>query len=229
MWYEDLPHRDSWASLWHGYILCGNCSGIRRVDGVCPACNAPELQPTWTKVTMQDGREMEFPPAYMGAEARYEDWVYLRMLQREWTRPLAEIDLLEDIPQGSRPSPRAAIVLLFWTYFETRVDRLFRQSMKEMPGSTAEDLLRRYAVIGGRLDRLYKILFGTTYWRDLEELGHGAVAELLRRVHDGRNRFMHGEPSAIDDHLVADLVNQLKNEHEAWISAFNKRATRVAH
>jgi hypothetical protein len=151
------------------------------------------------------------------------------MLQREWTRPLAEIDLLEDIPQGSRPSPRAAIVLLFWTYFETRVDRLFRQAMKEMPGSTAEDLLRRYAVIGGRLDRLYKILFGTTYWRDLEELGHGAVAELLRRVHDGRNSFMHGEPSSIDDDLVADLINQLKDEHQAWISVFNKRATRVAH
>ena len=171
---------------------------------------------------------MEFPSVYLGAEARYEDWVYLRMLQREWTRPLAEIDLLQDILEGSRPSPRAAIVLLFWTYFETRVDRLFRQAMKGMPGTTAEDLLRRYAVIGGRLDRLYRILFGTTYWRDLEELGHGAVVELLRRVHDGRNRFMHGEPYAIDDALVRDLVAQLKDEHQAWISAFNRRAARRA-
>ena len=27
------------------------------------------------------------PPTFMGAEGRYEDYVYLQMLQREWERP----------------------------------------------------------------------------------------------------------------------------------------------
>src|ERR1035437_1858876 len=104
MWYDDLSYSKSWASLWSGYLLCGCCSGIRPVSGACPACQAPAIEPRWTKIKLEDGREIDVPPVYPGAEARYEDWVYLRMLQREWTRPLAEIDLLQDIPEGSRPS-----------------------------------------------------------------------------------------------------------------------------
>jgi hypothetical protein len=37
---------------------------------------------------------------------------------------------------------------------------------------------------------------------------------------------MHGNPVAIDDNLVTQVVLQLKDEHEAWIAIFNKRATR---
>ena len=40
MWYDELPPGKSWATLWYGYILCGKCSGIRPVEGPCPACGA---------------------------------------------------------------------------------------------------------------------------------------------------------------------------------------------
>jgi hypothetical protein len=87
------------------------------------------------------------------------------------------------------------------------------------------DLLQRYTPIGARLDRLYGILFGVSYWKDLEELGYAAVATLLRDVHHRRNSFIHGHPEAIDDIIVDRLACDLKLEHEAWIAAFNKRAT----
>ena len=57
-----------------------------------------------------------------------------------------------------------------------------------------------------RLDRLYKILFGVTYWDDLVDQGHGHVAQLLRRLQQRRNRFAHGQPEAIDDMLVTELI-----------------------
>src|SRR5438552_19017423 len=41
MWYDELPPGKSWASLWTGYILCGECGGIRPVEGKCPACGSP--------------------------------------------------------------------------------------------------------------------------------------------------------------------------------------------
>lgn len=34
---------------------------------------------------------------------------------------------------------------------------------------------------------------------------------------------MHGNPEAIDDTLVRDVVTGLKDEHEGWIAVYNKR------
>ena len=84
-------------------------------------------------------------------------------------------------------------------------------------------LLERYSGIGNRLDRLFKVVFSTTYRADLSELGYGNVAALLKRVEGCRNRFVHGEPEAIDDSLVEALVGGLKDEHEGWIAVFNRR------
>jgi hypothetical protein len=58
----------------------------------------------------------------MGAEGRYEDWVYLGMMEREWKRPVADDDRFSGFSRESAPSPRASIVLLFWSYFETRIE-----------------------------------------------------------------------------------------------------------
>ena len=49
------------------------------------------------------------------------------------------------------------------------------------------------------------------------------MAALLKKVERCRNRFTHGHPEAVDDALVEELVEGLKEEHEAWISVFNKR------
>jgi len=177
---------------------------------------------------MSDGSEHQIMPAFMGGEGRYEDWVYLIMLEREWLRPLTDADRFLNVAESSRPSARAIVVLVFWTYFETRVERLFREALRELPIAVTEDLLRRYASVGARLDRLYKIVFSTTYSADLEDLGFGAVSKLLVRVQQRRNDFAHGKPEAIDDSLVTDLVMALKDEHESWIAVFNRRAVRTS-
>jgi hypothetical protein len=177
-------------------------------------------------VRLEDGAEHQVFDAFMGAEERYEDWVYLRMLEREWKRPLVDADDLSEVPESSRPAARAALVLVFWSYFETRIDRLFREGMYDIRDTVQADLLRRYASVGARLDRLYKIVFGATYWSDLCELGFERVATLLQLVQKRRNEFAHGQPGAINDGLVSDLVKALQDEHQAWIAVFNKRAIR---
>ena len=221
LWYESLPDDRTWFSLWSAYIRCV-CGGIRPLEGQCPVCSEEPREPDWVVVRDADGNEMRIESAVAGADGGFEDWVYLRMLEREWLRPV-EADLYASIPENHRPSARAIVVLVFWTYFETRIDRLFRQTAIEVPGGVMEDLLERYSGVGDRLVKLYRVVFSTTYRADLSELGYGDVAALLKRVEGCRNRFMHGEPEAIDDALVAALVAALKAEHEGWIAVFNRR------
>ena len=144
------------------------------------------------------------------------------MLEREWLRPV-EADLYASIPEDNRPSVRAIVVLVFWSYFETRIERLFRQTARAVPDQIMAHLLDRYSGVGARLDRLYKVVFSTTYRADLGDLGDGNVAALLKRVEGCRNRFVHGEPEAIDNSLVEALVAGLKDEHEGWIAIVNRR------
>jgi hypothetical protein len=223
MWYDDLKPGYPWNALWYGYILCG-CGGIRKDKGSCPRCGAVLPDDPWLIVPDEkSGQEMRLVRAYAGAEGRYEDWVYLRMIEQEWKRPLTEADEFKDISGPDRPSARAAIVIVFWSYFETRIDRLLRQSMINLPPAITKELLNRFPTIGSRLDRLYNLLFSTSYWTDLEDLGFEPIAKLLVRLQERRNDFAHGHPEAIDDMLIQDLIEGLKDEHESWIAAFNKR------
>jgi hypothetical protein len=298
-WYDELPPGKSWASLWTGYVLCGNCPGIRRVEGNCPVCGSSpnrdddptpvdasrflgENQAGVRAVTISINRQpvrlsgetatgaelkavaiarglsihpdsvllarisdetdrlvgdhdvlqlheqlelLTASPAQMGAEGRYEDWVYLQMLEREWKRPVTEADRLPGPDPTRQASPRAALVVLFWSYFETRIERLLRAAMRDVPPRLADDTLQRYTSIGSRLDRLYRVLFDTTYRADLTELGFEDISRHLAQVQERRNAFAHGDPRAIDDALVASVVDNLKREHEAWIAAYNRRST----
>jgi hypothetical protein len=113
MWYDELPG-NSWTNLWSGYVVCGGgCAGIRKIDESCPACHADPFDTSPETVTI-DGREVTIHATFMGAEGRYEDYVYLQMLQREWERPAAEFKLFSHFADAERPSGRAALVLLFW-------------------------------------------------------------------------------------------------------------------
>ena len=168
-----------------------------------------------------EGNEYRVAHASMGAEGRYEDWIYLRMLEREWLGP--QTVLYDVLPEDRRPSARAIMVLMFWSYFETRIERLFRQTAKAVPDKVMDHLLERHASVGARMDKLYKVVFSTTYPADLNGLGYGQVAALLKRVQKCRNRFAHGHPEAIDDALVEELVAGLKDEHDGWVAVFNKR------
>jgi hypothetical protein len=223
-WYDELPPGKSWASLWTGYILCAECHGIRRVENNCPACGNEPYTPMHRAIVV-DGKETVVSETFMGGEGRYEDWIYLQMLEREWKRPAAETDRLAETDPTRQPSPRAAIVVLFWSYFETRINRLLRTGMQAVPQRLMEDTLQRYSSIGSRLDRLYRVLFESTYWADLAELGFDDIRRHVIHVQERRNAFAHGDPRAIDDALVTSVVDNLKREHEAWIAIYNHRCT----
>ncbi|WP_407114747.1 hypothetical protein [Bradyrhizobium sp. LMG 9283] len=166
---------------------------------------------------------MILPATFAGAEGRYEDYIYLQMLQREWERPVVEFQTFAHVGDAERPSARAALALLFWGYFETRIERLHRTAMRNLPQRVLDDTLRRYSGIGQRLYELYKIFHGTNYFDDLRAHGFLAVAELLHDIHRRRNEFTHGKPQAINDATVNALVANLKAEHEAWIAVYNSR------
>ena len=225
MWVDDLPPDTSWTSLWSGYIRCGNCSGIRTFDDPCPACGA-DLPREGHTLIVDDGQEISVPPVYMGAETRYEDYVYLQLMEREWQRMTRDSASQNHLSHTAQVSTGAALVLLFWTYFETRLEYLLRSGLRHVPPSFLEDALNRYSSVGARLDRFYKIAFGSTYHGDLVCLGHSDVSAHLARVQERRNEFVHGSPQSIDDALATSVVEMLKLEHEAWIAVFNHRVSR---
>ena len=220
-WYESLADGRSWAALWSGYVRCG-CGAIWSMEVECPVCGEAPPKEEWVVVRDADGTEYRVPPVFNGAEGRYANWTWLRMLEREWLRPV-DSDFYDSIPEDGRPSARAIVVLVFWSYFETRIERLFRETAKVVPKQVMEHLLERHSSVGARMDRLYRVVFSSTYRGDLNDLGYGRMAALLKKVERCRNRFTHGHPEAIDDALVEELVAGLKEEHEAWIAVFNKR------
>lgn len=45
MWYDELPDQYSWSSLWYGYVICGKCKRIRRLEIPCAVCGEPPPNP----------------------------------------------------------------------------------------------------------------------------------------------------------------------------------------
>lgn len=223
-WYDDLGPESSWGSLWSSYTVCGNCHAIWKCDD-CPGCGAESHSTSPIKLQLADGSVEEVYPAFNGAEGRFEDYVYLELMQREWKRPLVPASRLFSGSPMNSPSERAAIVLLFWAYFETRIDRLLVESLRAVSDRIAKYLLKRNSAISDRLDKLYRELFETSYYNDLLALGYPQVEQHIRDVQERRNRFVHGDPAAVDEALVIRVVDNLKIEHEAWIAVFNQRAT----
>ena len=115
---------------------------------------------------------------------------------------------------------------MFWTYFETLMGKFYENPTRSLPASVGADLLRRYRFIGDRMDRLHKILFGSSYGQDLEQLGHVKVRLHLEKVQELRNAFIHGNPESIGDSLVAETVEMVPEFHHAWIASFNLRCAK---
>lgn len=173
----------------------------------------------------EPGKYVTVMPAQMGAEGRYEDWLYLDLIQREWLRPASVVTLTSTRLAGL--AERTSVVLLFWTYFESRIERLLRLGLRSVPGTLREDILSRYSSVGSRMDRLYKLVFGTTYFNDLWAVGSPLLVDFLREVQSRRNDFSHGQPAAITDDLAARIVATLRDEHLAWIAVFNRRVSEL--
>ena len=225
MWFDDLPPDTSWTSLWSGYIRCGDCSGIRTFKNPCPACGANLPEAVEQIIILDDGREYSVPTAYMGAETRYEDYVYLQLLEREWKRMMRDSVSKDRMPFAEQVSTGASIVLLFWTYFETRIEQLLRDGLRHVPSRFLEDALKRYSFVGARLTTFYRIAFDSTYASDLVSLGYSDVSGHLSKIQEQRNAFIHGSPQSIDDSLATSVVEMLKREHEAWIAVYNHRVS----
>ncbi|CAN7724993.1 hypothetical protein LJR290_006156 [Variovorax sp. LjRoot290] len=217
-WFESLPSGHRWSSLWYGLVLCG-CGAIRKPE-VCKVCNG-KISSEPVVIEVAPGRFERILPAMMGAEGRYEDYLYLELIEREWKRPVASS--AAGLLQNTSISERASVVMLFWTYFEGRIERLVRLGLATVPEALREDVLAKYASVGSRMDRLYKLIFGTTYFNDLRAVGCANMVDFLGEVQARRNEFTHGKPSAINDLLAAQVVRQLRDEHFAWIEVFNHR------
>ena len=226
MWFDDLPPDTSWTSLWSGYIRCGACSGIRTFNDPCLACGVDLPKDVEQTVELDDGRKILVQPAYAGAETRYEDYVYLQLMEREWERMTRDSASQNLLPHTAQVSTGTSLVLLFWTYFETRLEHLLRDGLQHIPPRFLEDALNRYSAVGARMKRFYKIAFDSTYHSDLVSLGYPDVSTHLARIHRQRNEFVHGSPNSIDDSLATSVVEMLKQEHEAWIAVYNHRVSK---
>lgn len=222
MWFESLPPDTSWSSLWFQYIRCDTCNGIRTFSDPCPVCGST-LDTKPETIRLEDGQELTVHRSYRGAETRYEDYVYLQLLEREWKRTMQELTSREKSHFLSDVSDGAAIVLIFWTYFESKIEYLLRSLLGHIPAPFLEDTLKRYSSISARLTSLYKIAFNSTYYKDLCSLDFGDVRDKLSTIHKKRNDFVHGSPMSIDDALVKTVVGMLKREHEAWVAVYNFR------
>ena len=229
MWYDDLSEDESWTSLWSRYVRCPNCSGIRTLSDPCTVCGINLPNPNERKVALPDGSEVLVADVVlMGGERAYEDYVYLSLLQREWNRMQRDARNVDQSRYAADVSLGAPIVLIFWTYFETRISRLLTDALRAVPSSLSKDLLDRYSSIKARLGSFYKIVFETTYYADLDFLGYPELAGFLSQLMEKRNRFAHGDPLSIADELAEKVVELLKREHEAWIAVYNHRVAGVA-
>lgn len=218
MWFEDLPANGAWSALWHGLILC-RCGAIRTYEK-CPVC-AVDVTSATIELIDRAGNKTVVAEAHAGAEGRYEDYLYLELIQREWFRPSCNTP--DDQQRIAEISDRASIVLLFWSYFESRIERLLSLGLRTLSRPLRDDILGRYSSVGSRMDRLYKLVYGTTYFEDLRAVGAGSVADLLAEIRKKRNEFAHGNPAAITNDLAERVVAALKDDHFAWIRVFNRR------
>lgn len=220
MWYEALEEGKGWTSLISDFIAC-ECGGIRTVSAKCLACGSEPYDLAPEVYEDSSGRKHQVGRSFRGAEGRREDYQLLALMQREWHRP--HLEPVEQSWLTSGMSERASVVLLFWTYFESRMNRLVTLGLRPLPENVQNDLSSRYDSVTSHMKQLYQILFGVKYLDDLIAVGGESISGHLARVQDARNRFVHGDPEALSDALVEAVVHNLKAEHDAWIAVFNRR------
>lgn len=217
-WKSIRKNGEAWTAVWRNYILC-HCGGIRTVSGQCSACGGPPYDLTPLVHRTPSGEEFTVGPAFMGAEGRYEDYELLSLIEQEWKRPPP----IQASHFASGMSARAAVVVLYWTYFETRMARLVQRGMADLPDLYRKRINDRSQNITTYMHDTYKQVYGVTYYDDLSSVGSEHIAGHLAQVQDSRNRFIHGEPRAVSDRVVERVVSRLYEEHEAWIDVFNLR------
>ena len=170
--------------VWYAVSRCDKCQALMR-SGPCPVCG--DLIDSSPHLVLVNGVERGAMPHVTQGAIAWSTYVLLQLMQREWERPLVERDFFGSMPAEKRPSQRLAIVILFWTLFEGLMDKFMDAGLADLPDGVREDLLRRYGTIGSRLDRLYRLMWSTTFWEDLRNLGFGTEADHLKNVQMRRN------------------------------------------
>jgi hypothetical protein len=226
MWADD-KEQANWWGIWSGLSHCGRCHTLSK-SAACPQCGY-QPEPYDMRTVTIDGVTKDVPRFITQGAISWSTNVLLQLMKREWARPGIELDYFSHRPPEKQPSQRMMIVILFWTLFEHLMDRFFEAATASLPEGVGRDLLRRYASIGSRMDRLYSLLFETSLQEDLTALGHGSVYTHLVEVQRRRNEFVHGNAEAIDDTLVYETVEKLHKVQEAWVALYNKRCTGMAN
>jgi hypothetical protein len=209
-----------WWGVWKDRIRCGLCRALMELAQPCPVCGQ-DYRTVSTAPIMVQGRKV-IQATFAGA-LDWSPYLMLQLMHREWLRPPLDVT---NLPQGSRPSPRVLIVLIFWTFFETLMDWFYRTATGTLPEGVQKDLLKRHSSISARIGGLHRVLFATTYDQDLDTLGFTQVKLHLETVRSQRNAFMHGNPEAITELLVDATVNMMAEFQKAWIESFNKRCAK---
>ncbi len=222
MWADDADRNKSWLGPWAGLIHCDRCHTLM-TGVVCPKCGRDFKTDAEFVPRMIDGKEVQVPQLVFQGALGWTTHSVLALMKREWERPLLEMD--QNLAPGKSPSQRMLIVVLFWTLFEHHMDRFFDGALGTLPVAIRADLLRRYATVGSRMDRLYKLVFDATLESDLAALGHRGVHDHLVKIQERRNAFVHGDSEAIDDALVDEVVEKLPAVQAAWLDLYNHRCT----
>jgi hypothetical protein len=223
MWLDDLASTDSWMSVWRSRIICGNCEALITTM-LCPICGHDHT-PGPPKKVVHKGQMIDIPQnAFMGA-IEWSTYMSLELMRREWNRPIVE---QKENTWGYEVPQKMLIVILFWTLFETLMDKFFSSALKNFPTAISEDLLKRYSFIGARIGKLYKTVFSTSLKTDLEELGYGHIFNHISDLQKKRNDFIHGNPNAVDQNTIDNTIKYLQETQLAWIELYNKRCTKFA-
>jgi hypothetical protein len=210
-----------WWGAWRDRIRCPQCRALMATSKPCPICGFDCSSVGYTEIEI-DGEIHRMAPTFEGP-LDWSPYAMLQLMHRDWLRPFP--DATATTPNARTPSPRALVVVMFWTYFEALMTWYFEVATASLPPPIAADLLTRYSSIGSRLDRLHGILFGSKYGDDLDRLGFANIRKHLAALQSQRNAFIHGKPDAIDDTLVFATARAMPEFHTAWIETFNLRCT----
>ncbi len=216
---RDFSDWNFWWDPWKNHIRCGYCGALAELPRPCPVCQVEFSDDREIEIEIGGKKKTILRTAHAGA-LNWSQYALLTMMHRDWTRPLSPEAALHNV------SPRALVVLVFWTFFESLMDWFYVAAMAELPLGFGRDLLSRHSAIGARIDRLHRVLFSCKYYADLKIVGGERIALHLERLQRSRNDFIHGNPEAIDDDLVIKTVHLFSEFCEVWIRSFNLRCAK---
>lgn len=218
---RDVSDWNFWWDPWKDHIRCGHCGGLAELPRPCPICHVDYSNNQEIEIEL-NGRKKTILPAANAGALNWSQYALLTMMHRDWTRPLSPVQS----PRTNKISPRALVVLVFWTFFESLMDWFYVSAMAELPSGVRENLLSRHSFIGARMNGLHRVLFARKYSSDLKDVGGDRIALHLERLQRSRNDFIHGNPEAIDDDLVVETVRLFPEFCEVWIRSFNLRCAK---